>query len=404
MKVSFKRSSSFVPIPIVIKYAKIGSFVCATFLFLLCITRQARPFVYKSPPAALTGTSVERISNLQMDTLIGSTFDATKLLPPNYVKDGSVDYTQYMQKALDSHNRVLMPDFPVLVNQNGLAISSNSVIVFNRHSSIMIAPNALDSYNVLKMHQVKNVILYDPVIVGERKKHTGTKGEWGMGISVRGSSNVKIYNPNVSNCWGDGIYIADMGEARVENVTIYNARLDFNRRNGISIISGKNLKIIDPVITNTAGTAPMSGIDIEPDDNHDILEGIDIEHPITFNNESSGVLICLSRLVGQKQKDVDIDIDNHVDEQSPIGLYVYGFFDHYDNAQPLHGQIRIFNPTLIDNLTPFLGNSHYEIGPNTEIKNMSVMRSDKNAKPVPDPVSINSIKRKFAATKKLNFD
>jgi Right handed beta helix region len=387
-----------------LKCGKIGFFCCIMFTFSLCTAQQAPNFVYKAPPAALIDISAKRTPQSQMDTLIRSALDATTLLPPNYVKDGTVDYTQYLQKALNSKQRILMPDFPVLVNQNGLTIQSNSVVIFNRHSSIVMAPNGLASYNILKIHQVKNVTVYDPVIIGERKQHTGTKGEWGMGLSIRGSSNVVVYNPNVSNCWGDGIYIADIGENRAENVAVYNARLDFNRRNGMSVVSVKNLKIIDPVITNTAGTSPKSGIDIEPDDNHDIIEGIDIEHPITFNNQGSGILICLQRLVGPAQKNVAISINNFVDEQSNMGLYVYGFFDHYDNAQPLAGQINISNSTLIDNAVPFFGHSHYETGPNTQITNMSVMKRGKNGKLVGDSVSMKNIREKFSGTQKLNFN
>lgn len=387
-----------------LKCSKAGFFCCMIFPFSLCTAQQAPNFVYKTPPASLIDISAKHTPQSQLDTLIRSAFDATSLLPPNYVKDGSVDYTQYLQKALSGNARVLMPDFPVLVNQNGLTIPNNSIVIFNRHSSILMAPNDLGSYNIIKIHQVKNVTLYDPVIFGERKSHTGTKGEWGMGISIRGSSNVTIYNPNVSNCWGDGIYIADLGAMRAENVTVYNARLDFNRRNGISVISVKNLKIIDPVITNTDGSEPMSGIDIEPNDNHDAVEGIDIEHPITFNNGRSGILICLQRLVGPIKKNVDININNHVDEQSQMGFFNCGFFDHYDNAQPLQGQIHISNSILIDNPVPFFGKSHFEMGPNTEITNMSVMKRGKNGKLVRDSTAMSITKKKFSAMNKLSFD
>lgn len=389
-----------------VKYNRTGLFWCMIFSLSLSLgkAQQASNFVYKAPPAALIGTSAKRTSKLQLGTLMRSAFDATNLLPPNYVKDGSVDYTQYLQKALNSNASVLMPDFPVLVNQSGLVIPNNSVIIFNRHSSIVMAPNNLANYAILNIRQVKNVTLYDPVIIGERKNHIGTKGEWGMGISILGASNVTIYNPNISNCWGDGMYIADLGDMHAENINIYNARLDFNRRNGISVISGKNLKIINPVITNTAGTMPMSGIDIEPDGSQDSVEGIDIEHPITFNSGGSGIQIGLSKLVGQTQKNVNININNYVDERSPMGLYVGGYNDHYDNGQPLQGQIHISNSTLIDNPVPFFGNSNYEMGPDTKITNMSVMKRGRNGKLLRDTGAVNKVKGKFSATRKLNFD
>ena len=37
--------------------------------------------------------------------------------------------------------------------------------------------------------------------------HTGNTGEWGHGIAVFGSTNVTIENVDISQCWGDGIYL-----------------------------------------------------------------------------------------------------------------------------------------------------------------------------------------------------
>src|SRR5690606_11994065 len=57
-------------------------------------------------------------------------YDITQSLPAGYVKNGSVDYTQYIQKALDDHNKVMFPDFPILINDAGLSVRSNTKLFF----------------------------------------------------------------------------------------------------------------------------------------------------------------------------------------------------------------------------------------------------------------------------------
>jgi hypothetical protein len=292
-----------------------------------------------------------------------------------------------------------MPDFPVQINKQGLAVANGSTMIFNKNSSLVVAPTSISNFAALKVYNVKNVKIYEPVIVGERNKHTGKGGEWGMGISIRGSSGVVVYNPKVSQCWGDGIYFGDYKGVQTENVTIYNARLDFNRRNGISVVSGRNITIDGAVISNTSGTSPQSGIDIEPDGNKNFIEGISIHNVVTYNNVGSGLEICLKALPGPEQKTVSINVDGFVDEQSKSGLRLVGYNDHYDNASPLNGQIQITNSKLINNSVPVLSNSNYDFGPQTTISGLSIVKKDNNGVSSVDNNALNDIKRNLASGK-----
>src|SRR5699024_9046472 len=105
-----------------------------------------------------------------------------------------------------------------------------------------------------------------------------------------------------------------------ENVKIINGVLDNNRRNGISIISGRNIEINNVFISNTNGQNPQSGIDIEPNSNDDILENIKLLNIETFNNTMNGIVVSIGNLSGQKKKELSIKIDNHKDTYSYLGL------------------------------------------------------------------------------------
>jgi hypothetical protein len=103
-------------------------------------------------------------------------------------------------------------------------------------------------------------------ITGERLSHIGKEGEWGMGLMVRGSRGWSV-GPGleISNCWGDGIYVSGSGRGYSEDFLIDGAHVRNCRRNGISIIAGRNGEIRSANIHNIDGVPPFGGIDLEPD-------------------------------------------------------------------------------------------------------------------------------------------
>ena len=141
---------------------------------------------------------------------------------------------------------------------NVISVTSNTRVVID--GRIILKTNALDTYRMFDV-QGENIIFQGKgSIEGDRDSHTGTEGEWGMGISVLRSKNVIIENLNIKDCWGDCIYIGK----RSENVVIRNCHLDNSRRQGVSIVSAKSVYISDCLITNIHGTNPQYGIDVEP--------------------------------------------------------------------------------------------------------------------------------------------
>ena len=58
----------------------------------------------------------------------------TDYLPRNFVRDGSMDYTSFIQIALIKNPNIVFPDFPVLINDSGLEIPSNRTLTFLKGS------------------------------------------------------------------------------------------------------------------------------------------------------------------------------------------------------------------------------------------------------------------------------
>lgn len=309
--------------------------------------------------------------------------DIVKYLPKGYIKNGSIDYTVYLQKGINENTNILMPNFPVLVNKTGLYLKSNQIITFQSNSVIKMKPNSETNYGVLNLVNVENVKILNANLIGDKENHLGTAGEWGMGINVLSSKDITVTNPRISNMWGDGIYIGEINYKNrpkynlsnyySSNIKISGGLLDNNRRDGISVISVKGLSISGTVIQNTSGTLPMAGIDIEPNDNGNFLEDIILKNVITKNNAEVGIKYVPVHLFGGQQKKVTMRIEDCQDKGSKVGLIIGGASGTYRG--PKHeGSILIRGFRSESNTTPVSTGSIQDYSPKIEIQNMSIYK------------------------------
>ncbi|MFJ5621683.1 right-handed parallel beta-helix repeat-containing protein [Peribacillus loiseleuriae] len=224
------------------------------------------------------------------------------------IPNDKLDDTMSIQNAIDyvatsGGGTVLFPEGVYIIDAvKSIVIRDNIVLKFDKGTILKALPNDKSSYEIVRIHGVKNVSMIGNVVIeGEKEVHTGDKGEWGFGISIRGSENIYLENIVVKNCWGDGIYIGSTQKNFFnKDITIKHPILENNRRQGISVTSVINLKLINPKITNTKGTSPESGIDLEPNEPTERLENVEIINPFTQHNKGYGILINLKYLLGSK--------------------------------------------------------------------------------------------------------
>ena len=338
------------------------AFFLSTLLFVSGVLGQ--DFNYKNVPSSYI-TNVALGSDY--NNLLLQAFDVTNSLPTNYVKDGTVDYTTYLQQALNSHRVVKLPNFLVSINFKGLNLISNSTIIFDNNSKIKMIPNDKSGYNMLSINGKSNIKLLNPKLVGDRNGHLGNKGEWGMGIGITNSSNIQIINPNIRDLWGDGIYIG--GNKYSKDITVKGGIIDNNRRNGITIVSGDNVKISNLVVSNSNGANPMTGIDIEPNSENNLKINVDFNSVTTFNNRVSGITFNLNHLKSTTlENSVNINLQDFKDQYSSYGI-------SYSNMKSvtkknLEGSVRFTNINLSNNQIPirFMNN-------NSSLDNMKLSTS-----------------------------
>jgi polygalacturonase len=212
----------------------------------------------------------------------------------NFGADGSdeVDDTEAIQAAIDSIESgvVCIPDGVYMIDaETHVMLNSNITLQLSSGATLKAIPNSAENYAIIMAYEATNIGITGGSIVGERDEHTGDSGEWGMGIDIAGSTGVRIADVNVSECWGDGIYIGSTdGQNYCEDVVIENFTVNHNRRNGISIISARNLTLRSGSVSNTQGTPPQSGIDLEPNDAAEFMMNVLIENVTTADNGTAG--------------------------------------------------------------------------------------------------------------------
>jgi len=138
------------------------------------------------------------------------------------------------------------------------------------------------------------------------------KAEWRHVIDIRSSKNIKIVGLTLAESGGDGIYL---GKAKTgvtnEAVQIKDVICDGNYRQGISVITAKDLLIEKTVMKNTAGTAPAAGIDFEPNRDDEELVNCLMRDCVAEDNQGCAYAFYLPNLTG-KSKPISIRLENCV--------------------------------------------------------------------------------------------
>lgn len=173
--------------------------------------------------------------------------------------------------------------------KKGIIIKSNMEIDFNG-SIIVHEKNGEPTYSVLCIFGENNVKISNGILVGDRENHNyeGSTHEWGMGIEVRFANNIEIYNFEIYNMTGDGIYVTDVEDDSgkiygSENIKIENCNIHHCRRQGISVICAKDVEIRNNEIHDIVGALPANGIDLEANKNTEIIDNIKIYENKFYN-------------------------------------------------------------------------------------------------------------------------
>jgi parallel beta-helix repeat protein len=211
--------------------------------------------------------------------------------------NGVHDDTAAIQAAINAlpttGGTVTIPAGHYMVNATKpIKLRSHTSVVMDPLATLEVIPTSASRYMVFQVYNVTDVSIAGGNLVGDRTRHIGTTGEWGYGINVTASTHVLLQNVNLSNFWGDGVWIGakDVNRVHVRSdyVTVDGIVSSNNRRQGLSIGPSQHVYIVNSTFQGTNGTLPEAGIDIEP-----MTEGqtnaIRLERNTFANNHGNGI-------------------------------------------------------------------------------------------------------------------
>ncbi len=231
--------------------------------------------------------------------------------------DGYTDDTAAIQKAVNAAysaggGTVYVPDGTYMISPTvQVVMKSNTKLSLSDSATLKAKTSSGGFTTVILIHNVSNVSVTGGKIMGDR---TGTAtGSENKGITIIGANYVTISGVAVSGFRGDGIYVGagwNGAQNYAGNVLIQDFTIDNCSRNGITVISARNLTIRNGQISNIDGSTPESGIDMEPNYSSESLQNILVENLVTRYCGNVGILVALPNVYGTASNPISVTIKN----------------------------------------------------------------------------------------------
>jgi hypothetical protein len=238
------------------------------------------------------------------------------------VGDAKTDNTGALRKLLGDGNRTIHIATGDYVT-GSLRIPGNTVLLLDRGVRLRDSGHLGPNDRLINIFD-DNVVMRGPGarIIANRQDYT--TGEQRHGVMIYGASNVVIDGVESSGHGGDGFYIGSpAGKTPPHNIVLSHCLASNNRRQGLSITSGKEVIVADCTFQYTSGAAPQFGIDVEPDQPKGALDHIVLLRPTTRGNHSGGISLYLDALNGTDTP-VDIQVLGHVSRDEPLAFKPHG--------------------------------------------------------------------------------
>ena len=240
--------------------------------------------------------------------------------PPGFIDASTfgyntIDATAALQAAIDSGSNVYVPNMgsdwivaPIHLTQSNQEILFESgVTIAAKQGEFMGTDDSL-----FRAARVSNVKMtgYGATFRMRKSDYVQSPypdGEWRMGILLQSVDGFDIRGMRIEDTGGDGIYIGSSSPSEFSNdVVIKDVVLNNNLRQGISVISARNVLIDNAIISVTNGKYPASGIDFEPNFATQRIENVTVRNSIIQANDNWGILFA----TGNNELPLSVTVEN----------------------------------------------------------------------------------------------
>jgi hypothetical protein len=210
----------------------------------------------------------------------------------------ATDATSAFQAAINSSADTIIIDMQVsdwIVGPNVFSDIHNKTIIFQPGVVLQAKPGAFISTSdcLLDLRRASNIkiIGYGAIFQMHKAEYAALAdgGEWRASISLTACDTIEVYGLKLNESGGDGVYIT--GRPYCENVKLKDLWCDNQYRQGISVISAKHLLVQNCWFTNTSGTLPECGLDIETNDSANSIIDVVFENCRFTGNHGSGIAL-----------------------------------------------------------------------------------------------------------------
>jgi hypothetical protein len=226
-------------------------------------------------------------------------FVSDLVLDKNNAYVSGTDNSAKLNQLLQYSGKLKISKGNYFFNSNGFKLKSNTTLDLSDSVLKYKSTSIYASFLILggESFLSENINLLNGTLLGNKNELT-TVTEWMHGIIVNEAKNIRIENIASNLNRGDGLYIGmdnEKEENRSQFIEVVNCVFDQNHRQGCSVVSGQNITFTSTKFINTRGTAPQSGVDIEPNPHRS--EFRDLCKNIIFNtcefsgNASTGACI-----------------------------------------------------------------------------------------------------------------
>jgi hypothetical protein len=282
--------------------------------------------------------------------------------------NSTASHTQILEIPAGSYNisPINFPSNSHMKVDAGVTVSANSGFgssdrMLNINSTNVTISGAGGSTSVFQMPKARAASQGD----GSQYRHC---------LGIQNASNVTVTGIACNQSGGDGIYVS-----AATNVTITNCVFDRNYRDAGSIIGRLNhININNNVFSNTNGTAPQAGVDLEPNNPGDFVVDVNFTDNTMVNNSGDGLAISLWTLDSSSQP-VSVTVTrNHSDHNGR-----YGYFANNNDPSNAPGTITLNDCTTDQSGSDGANARFYSAnGASLTFNNLTVTNPHRNG---PDP-------------------
>ena len=191
---------------------------------------------------------------------------------------------------------------------------TDNVFIDLRGSTIKTDKSVTDSnHNILDFTKSVNCGASNGRLRGNASyTATGNEhGEWGMGIGLYDTKQFFGTNLDIEECNGDAIYVGRMPaseQAACHDVHLTDIRIKNCMRQGMTIVSVKDMTIDNITIDGVRGKEPGAGIDFEPNKPDEQLTGIRVRD-FTCTDSNRGLHFFFHH-IDKTTRPIDIQLEN----------------------------------------------------------------------------------------------